>query len=277
LNTWTQHVKQARHHACTSVDTGIPSQPLHTSSPIVGGKSKSKQAASGSPLTAYSANWSGYVDLNNTGSPTYSGVIGQWTLPCTSKASTTAHALTWVGLGGWTDGNLWQGGTIDDYNWGQYLWWEAWPQNSIQAVTSIPLTCGDTIYAEADYNHTVSGQSYVYLQDVTSGHFFTQTFNFTPDRLTSEWIDERPGCGNQLTSLANFHQVSWQNGLAASLISSPNTWNMIQNQPYPYAQVSMENANGTIDSHPGALTPPGSDSFIETYVQAGDGTANCPV
>src|SRR6185312_16124762 len=183
-----------------------------------------------------------------------------------------SHAISWVGLGGWFGSrNLWQGGTINDPTCGLSLWWEAWPNNNIQIVSTVAISCNDHIYAFADFNRTAPGMSYIFLADVTTGGFFSTVYGsgFTPDLTSADWIDARPFCNGGFSQLANFSPVNWFYSEAE--VSLTGLKNLVL---YPNQSVTMVDAMGTILSVPSAIGPDGQ-SFTNTWHNFGVGTL-CP-
>jgi hypothetical protein len=194
LASWTYAMQHAKHHVC-STPTARPD--IH--------------------FNALSANWAGYTAV---APPPYAsgtqfrGAQGYYTPHCASGSYNTKVG-TWVGMGGIKGQNLLQGGIAED-NAEQYggsgNWWvEFYPSAPLfYNLTSMPYSCGDQGYTYVDYNYSYSGKSYVFIEDVTNGHYEPVTSSsFVPDQTTVEWIDERPGCSGGIDALANFQSTAW--------------------------------------------------------------------
>jgi hypothetical protein len=127
----------------------------------------------------YSWNWAGYVDNASSSGETYE-VTANWNVPkvvSCGEASGTAVEVQWVGIDGWSNGNVSQVGTMS-YCSGPgatpayYDWWEFYPYNDIQTVAS--SSAGAYISAYVLYNpgEEVDGHAGVYtleLYDVDNG------------------------------------------------------------------------------------------------------------
>ena len=171
--------------------------------------------AAGGPLSAVtlatSTNWAGYVAANS-GATTHSVsfVSGAWVEPsvtCTG-VSGNEYAVFWVGIDGAFSpsttveqvGTLAQcAGTHASYS----AWWELYPTNAIQPISSITVHAGDSITASVKWN---SGNSFT--MKITDGaHSFSKTASQTAVRNSAECIAERPSNGVSLYRLADFHSV----------------------------------------------------------------------
>jgi hypothetical protein len=145
-------------------------------------------------------NWSGYVDDNSTGK-TYTAVSGSWTQPTiTCPKNEDELAVWWVGLDGNTSGTVEQDGTMGFCLKGTptyYTWWEMFPTNQIQVVSSA-LKPGDHIAASVKF---AANKFTLAVTDSThTANSFTKSAacgaGQTCKRSSAEWIAETPS-GNR--------------------------------------------------------------------------------
>lgn len=153
----------------------------------------------GSTTQATSRNWDGYVTVPSTTSPTFNAVSATWVQPSVTCEAAQAWTVFWVGLDGWSDATVEQGGSSAycptaggpaTYQ----LWWEMYPTNAIRTVLTI--AAGDTIHAVVTYEPATSDYV-IRVRDVTSGKGFTRTelcgAGFTCYRYSAEVITEDVG------------------------------------------------------------------------------------
>jgi hypothetical protein len=163
----------------------------------------------------YSSNWSGYVA---TATAKLSYVSAEWVEPSVSCVGTYPEAAVfWVGLDGWSDDTVEQGGSeayCDGTTPIYSLWWEMYPTNSIQ--TAVDIRAGDTVSASVAY----SGGSYrIVVTDLTRGAGLSElegcAAGLTCARSSAEWIAESPSYGNQLANLPRWTRFGFSQGMAS--------------------------------------------------------------
>jgi len=153
-----------------------------------------------SSVTDYTSNnWDGYFATAPSHHRDFTAVSATWTqaaVKCTSTKA--ASAGFWVGLDGWWNDEVEQGGSearclngVPHYN----VWWEMFPFNSIQ--DSFAIHAGDTIHASVTYHHT-SKMFDIVVQDRTSGQTLTKDTRCQPGqhgcpRSSAEIISEDIG------------------------------------------------------------------------------------
>lgn len=209
------------HHAKTRV-CDAPIQGTRRSHPRTPTRVANARVAG--PLTistnATSPNWSG-VEATSGG---FDWVFADWTVPCYNSANSPTYstALQWIGIGG-DPGNLWQAGTETDWQvGGAYFWYEYVipPDGGVaQQYVHMYVACGNLVNAQVDYNQTYANQSYAFLENYTTGTYWSTHISFTPDSGTAEWIDERACTGvhcSCLTQLADYVQTNWTYAQARS-------------------------------------------------------------
>lgn len=209
--------------------------------------------------TTYSTsyNWAGYVATSHT----YTLVEGKWTVPCYSPTVYHASALTWVGLGGYGNSSLWQGGTTEDETNGYKFWYEFLPdQPNIQKLSSPTPRCGDSIYAEADYGVNIANMAYVVLVDNTTGQYTSKTYGKRPSQASAEWIDERPSCGsNAFYPYEDVHTVRWTGADA----TAGSTNKVISG--WPNVGLDMTDIYGSYTLATSSALGSGGNNFTDTW------------
>ncbi len=148
-----------------------------------------------------SSNWAGYAATG--AKDTVTVVSGTWTEPkitCTSGYSTTDVA-TWVGIDGYSNGNLVQTGASADCSGttvSYYAWWEVLPASET-TIGSFTVHAGDTIWASVTYA-TSTGKYTMKITDGSQSFSHVRTLTADP-RTSAECIVERDYIGvlNQLS------------------------------------------------------------------------------
>ena len=147
--------------------------------------------------TSTSRNWDGYVTYASTEGTDFTAIKSTWVQPAVTCEAANAWTVFWVGLDGWFDGTVEQGGSsavcANKGGPAQYqLWWEMYPTNSIQTV--LLIKAGDTVTASVTYSASVFT---IKVRDVTSGDGFTRkercASGLTCDRNSTEVITEDVG------------------------------------------------------------------------------------
>jgi peptidase A4-like protein len=122
-----------------------------------------------------SNNWDGYFTTDASHDTDFTAISATWTeaaVTCSSKKE--AWAGFWVGMDGWWNSSVEQGGTEAICRNGspQYsVWWEMFPFNAIQV--SFAINPGDTIHASVTYSPS-SKKFNIVVKDLTSGKTLTK-------------------------------------------------------------------------------------------------------
>jgi len=216
---------------------------------------------------ATSRNWSGYVATEKQKKP-YTFVEANWTEPSyTCDGSSPEASVIWVGLDGWSDGTVEQGGTIaicSGKNQGtHYAWWEMYPHNSVQKV--FPVKVGDHMYASVTYKTGQADPYNIFVWDETSDVSLTknEACSSTCKRSSAEWIVESPGFGSQLAFLPKFKPIAFTEG-NASIVPNGTTVGVIAS--FTHVAVTMTGSSGN-RAVPSALTP-GGNGFTDKWVSS---------
>jgi Peptidase A4 family len=121
-----------------------------------------------------SRNWDGYITYASSHGTDFNSVKATWVQPSVTCEAAGAWTVFWVGLDGWWNNTVEQGGSEAQCGTGgaatYSLWWEMFPTNAIQTVLTIKV--GDKITASVKYSTTTSKFT-ITVKDVTSGKSFT--------------------------------------------------------------------------------------------------------
>jgi hypothetical protein len=159
-------------------------------------------------LTSY--DWSGYVvasDLNAP-QPLVTGINASWTVPAVSVSDGDSYGAIWIGVGGEFDGTLIQVGTEQDSigrlrNYS--AWYELLPHSAV-TIDSLSISHGDRITASISLLDSNTSMWSIEIHD--DGQVFRKNVVYLSSMLSADWIVERPTVNNQLTTLANFGEVT---------------------------------------------------------------------
>lgn len=180
------------------------------------GPAKIRQSAASSASAQFtSRNWDGYITYVSSEGTDFNAVKATWIQPTVKCEQSNAWTVFWVGLDGWWDNTVEQGGSSAQCVKGipQYtVWWEMFPTNAIQTVFIIKP--GDRISATVTYK-PAGGVFVITVRDVTSGHSFTQNEHcattITCERSSADVIAEDVGHfgGGTFFPLADYKTVSF--------------------------------------------------------------------
>jgi hypothetical protein len=186
----------------------------------VGGSIEASVVAGGarSAVGWYSSNWAGYV----TRSTTFTRVSGEWTVPSVST-SQSGYSAVWLGIGGVSEHELIQVGTMQNVVAGRAryrAWWEILPAPAVE-IRAFSVHPGDHITATV---WKVSGTTWR-ISISNRGHgSFTITRTWGGDGSSAEWIVEAPTVNWRQSRLARFSLVTFDhvkaNGSSPRLTSS---------------------------------------------------------
>jgi Peptidase A4 family len=200
-----------------------------------------------------STNWAGYFATNTASNVNYTVtyVSGTWTVPTVTCKSGTAITSMWVGIDGAISDTVEQtgtssqcSGTTASYN----AWWELYPLNAEQPISSITVHAGDSISASVTYSSS-TGKFTMAITDGTHSFSKTATQSGTL-RNSAECIVERPSGSSGLYRLAKFASpaqfatcTATINGASGAIGSFPVV-----------GQIDMVNSGGTIIASTSALS-----------------------
>jgi hypothetical protein len=163
-----------------------------------------------------SGNWSGIVAKGGGGQ--YTKAIGKWVVPTvfTDGDHSPAYSSLWVGIDGYTSGDIVQDGSESDAAvvlgfliTTYYVWIEYYPDQGSTELGNFDVNPGDQMYMTAktcrNTHHQLMGC--FYLVDQTLGEA-TKAYERPPNAKftgnTAEWILERPTVNGSLYDLPDY-------------------------------------------------------------------------
>lgn len=225
---------------------------LALGSASVGASPRAYGTLNASVTQTSSLNWVGYAD--SAAANTVTAVNGAWTEPAVKCPSHgTLYAAFWVGIDGFNSNTVEQTGTLAQCSRGvatYSAWWELYPLNSIQPISTMTVAPGDSITASVTYSS--SGYTMT-ITDHTNGGSFSTTGNQSgTSRSSAECVGERPSSGGSLTSLANFGTMTFSSctatisGVTAGIGAYASTYaiTMVNNHHATLATVSATSNSG---------------------------------
>jgi Peptidase A4 family len=197
--------------------------------------SSSAKAANGTVVSAPSVNWSGFADVENSTTPTFSYVSGTWRIPrmqCLSYPyqNQDVFLANWVGLDGATNGTVEQLGTgsqcYEDVEY-YYVWYEMFPAGMVEEGTAACINdnvnCprpGDEVSASVKVTPGTGGENnYVLtlIDHTRPQESFSTAQQCAADvcaDASAEWILERPAFelpfGFQILPMGDFGRSGFQ-------------------------------------------------------------------
>jgi hypothetical protein len=134
-------------------------------------------------------------------------------VPTVDPSSRDGYSSAWIGIGGQEDKTLIQVGTEHNvYNGdGSYgVWYELLPALSTR-IDNFNVSPGDTMSAKIALVNPDIEQWNIQISDLTNGESFNQNFQYNSTRSSAEWILERSLVNGQITTLADFGSVTFNN------------------------------------------------------------------
>jgi hypothetical protein len=147
--------------------------------------------------------WAGYVATGAT----YTAVTARWTQPaitCDPTFSPGPAVVFWVGLDGFGDNSVEQGGTVAQCQGPGIpfyaVWWAMFPTTTVQF--GFEISPGDSLQASVTYD-PASQLFTIVVTDLTSNQTMSEPIACQPDqdgcpRLTAEVISEAPTAGGDI-------------------------------------------------------------------------------
>lgn len=184
--------------------------------------------------------WSGYVISSDLGNPqpNVTGVSASWTVPRVTQTYVDTYSSAWIGIGGFhNDKTLIQAGTEHDYvdNREFYsAWYEILPDQAIR-IEQMEITPGDLIEVSIFLINSQTNEWKIEIKDITKEQEFSINLFYNSSKLTAEWIVERPNVNNQISSLADFGIITFNNCYASINL------NTAELGEYPHSLVKMTN------------------------------------
>jgi hypothetical protein len=166
----------------------------------------------GNPPSFKISHWSGYIvasDIQNRSS-VVSSVSASWTVPEIKSSENNTFSGVWVGIGGYGEDTLIQTGTEQECINGTfvyYAWYELLPDHLVR-IPHINVRAGDTVTASISLINENTNTWSIEIADVTQNQRFKKTVVYDSSRLSAEWIVERPKVNGNISTLADFGNVT---------------------------------------------------------------------
>lgn len=195
-----------------------------------------------------SQNWSGHAVTGNSGA--FTSVSGCWTVPAVSGPN-GSYSAAWIGVDGYSNSDLIQTGTLQDYTGGSAhysAWWEILPA----ASTTISMTVSPGNAMCATISHLSGSDWEIALDNNSTGDDFSTTKTYSGPGDSAEWIVEAPTVDGTQAELADYGTATFtscaDDGSGADLAGGE--------------AITMDDPNGGAFSTPSS---PSGESFTLTY------------
>jgi hypothetical protein len=164
------------------------------------------------PMDQSDLNWGGYSVAYNFSDPKplVTGVSGSWVVPQVQISQNDTFSAIWVGIDGFFGHTLIQTGTEQDCVGGiiQYsAWYELLPSDAV-TIDTMEVSPGDKITASISLENPLGSIWSIRINDLSTGQSFSQNFPYSSNKLSAEWIVERPDVNNALSKIADFGSVT---------------------------------------------------------------------
>ena len=166
--------------------------------------------------TSHSHNWAGYAAIPEHPGGSFRYVEATFTVPSVDCATANTFSVHWVGLDGFSTSTVQQDGIEANCNGTTPVyaaWWETYPANQIQPVSSVKISPGDAVTASVYYNASAGSHHDMYnfvLTDVSNGQSFNRWESCggpSCKNSSAEVISEAPSSASVLP-LADFGIIS---------------------------------------------------------------------
>jgi hypothetical protein len=211
--------------------------------------------------TVESENWSGYAVTGSS----FTQAAGSWIVPAVDcNATPNSYAAYWVGIDGYSSTTVEQTGTESDCNGSTpsyYAWYEFFPKFPA-TITSLPISPGDKISAQVNYN----GKDFILtITNITTGNSYTETERVGEARRASaEWITEALCCskGGGVLPLPDFGTVSFGQDYTNSSGSNDATDTLTSGPIGQFGSnvqaITMVSSKGALEAVPSSLSSDGT-------------------
>jgi hypothetical protein len=243
------------------------------------------RTAAGTRATWSASNWSGYAETG-----TFTGVSSTWTVPAVSATSSASYSAAWIGVDGFSDSDLIQTGTEQDYYSGKAhydAWWEILPASETEiSPTTYPVAAGDQMSASIyetsatvstggtrRHKGTTENVWTIVISDSTKGWKFTTNQAYNGPGTSAEWIMEAPEVNGRIATLAHYTidpatGGDFDNaGILTSIVPSGST------PTYTGAGLNYTNDSGVMIQGSAQVSTPGDPDSALTAYNVGYGSA----
>jgi hypothetical protein len=136
-------------------------------------------------------------------------------------------------------------------------WYELLPSFAV-TLNTIAVSPGDTMVASIELVNSKSDLWSLKISDATTGEFFSKIVTYNSTQSSGEWIVERPTINNQITTLADFGNVTFTNcHIEVNNVSGPLT-------DFIFYKVEMADSQNAMLASASNLSAGGS-SFTVSY------------
>ncbi|WP_304595819.1 G1 family glutamic endopeptidase [Alicyclobacillus sendaiensis] len=167
-------------------------------------------ALSVSDLGWATLNWSGYALTGGH----YWDISGNWVVPAVSPSRANSYSSTWIGIDGFSNDDLIQIGTEQNYVDGRpqyFAWWEIRPAHPTEVIIpSMDIAPGDAM--EAQIRRDGHGRWTLALDDLTEDEQFIITQPYAGPGASAEWIQEAPEIRGRVSTLADYGTLTFVPG-----------------------------------------------------------------
>ncbi len=182
-------------------------------------------AGSGAALE-HSSNWAGIAVTGGH----YARAAGSWTVPRVKVTAGNRYAADWVGIGGYSTGDLIQSGTSEESVNGHanyYAWTEILPAPEVQ-LSGFAIRPGDAV--TISITEASIGSWTIVVTNHSTGQTATKRLNYASTYSSAEWIHEAPTVGGTQSRLATTSTAIFDLGTVngATPIGSAGTGHRIQ-------------------------------------------------
>jgi Peptidase A4 family len=206
-----------------------------------------------------SSNWSGVADTGRT----YTSVKGTWKVPTVISAPGDRFASDWVGIGGFSTGDLIQAGTSEQFVHGSAsynAWTEIIPAPEV-VIPRFAIHPGDVMTVVV--KHGRGNKWTIVVKDATSGKSFTKHLTYASCFCSADWIHEAPTVNSVQAVLASTTNAVFDPGLVngTTAIGSGGTVNRIQLiGPTDATPSTLDSDNNGFQVQDGPAAPPPPNS-----------------
>jgi len=156
----------------------------------------------------HSSNWSGIAVTGQV----YTRAAGSWTVPMVIATPGNRYASDWVGIGGYSSGDLIQAGTSEQYTGGHAsynAWTEILPASEV-VIQGFHVRPGDAMTVDITKG---SGNAWtIVVTDATESEVFTKHLTYSSGESSAEWIHEAPEVGGSIVDIASTTNADFDHG-----------------------------------------------------------------
>jgi Peptidase A4 family len=209
---------------CLAVSAALAGSPKGAAAPLSHNTLQRVGAVSNGLLK--SRNWSGIAVTGKV----YTSVAGSWKVPTVIASPGNRYASDWVGIGGFSSGDLIQAGTSEQYT-GGHASYNAWTEILPASEAVIP---GFTVHPGDAMTVVISkgsGNAWtMVVTDSTLSESFTKHVTYSSGESSAEWIHEAPQVGGSIVDIASTTNADFDHGTVngSTVIGSAGTQHRIQ-------------------------------------------------